>query len=168
MSRNGEDGMIELLVFDAGRTLGEFSGCRTHRYVAERSPLALSVIAEECRRFLHTNPLPDREVLEGFCHAVHVDVDVLPPHWVTGEVPQAPHEHASGFEPYPGAADAVNRMIEITGAPAVVLSNLPATTGPSQMAALRERFPMIQATYTSYGLRRRKPDVRLWQDIGDD
>lgn len=141
-----------MLVLDAGSTLGVFDSVGTHELV-QVSPLPERVVREEARRILHCAPEATREVLEDFCEAIHVDYDQLPTDWT------------STFTAYRYSAQVVGRLIEMTGAPAVVLSNIPCTTGPSRMRSLQAQLPMIEAVYTSYTMGRRKPDRRLWLDI---
>lgn len=144
--------MLKLLIFDVGETLGVFDSVGTAQ-LARLSPLPERVVREEARRFLHCAPLPTREVLENFCEAIHLDYDQFPADWT------------STFTAYLDAAHVVASAIESTGATAVVLSNIPCTTGPSRMESLQAQLPMIDAVYTSYTMGRRKPDRRLWQDI---
>lgn len=145
--------MIKLLVFDAGHTLGRFSGPGTE-LLTQLSPFPWSVLKEASRRFFHTNPVPTRELVENFCEAVHIDPARFPASWDGG-----------AFTPFPYAADAVTELVEATGAAAVVLSNIPCTTGPARMRSLTSHFPMIDRVYTSYELGARKPDRRLWWSI---
>ncbi|SFQ28996.1 HAD family hydrolase [Amycolatopsis rubida] len=162
---------IKLLVFDAVRTLGVTTGVRMHEFVQRLSPLPAADVDEACRTFAHRTPMPDGEAMESFCEEACVDPADLPPHWFTGTVPDLPqdHPHWSGFAGYDYAPSAVADMIEMTGgAPAVVLSNIPSTTGPMQLAALHRQFPMLDAVYASYDLGKRKPDRRLWERIAAD
>lgn len=161
---------IKLLVFDAVRTLGVTVGVRMHEFVQRLSPLPADDVAEACRTFTHRTPMPCADAMESFCEAVCVGPAELPPHWFTGDIPDLPedHPHWSGFAAYDYAPAAVADMIQTTGARAVVLSNIPSTTGPAQMLALKRQFPMIEVVYTSYGMAMRKPDRRLWKRIAAD
>lgn len=147
--------MIRLITIDAGSTLGEFDRYGTDDLL-KLSPLPKARVKEAARRFLHCTPKPTPEVLEDFCEATLIDPACLPTHWT------------STFSAYAYASETVGRMVEMTGARAVVLSNIPCTTGPSRMTALAEQIPAIAAIYTSYGMGLRKPDRRLWQRIAAD
>jgi FMN phosphatase YigB (HAD superfamily) len=143
--------VIRLLIVDAGHTLGETELDR----LAALSPLPPHVVKEEKRRFLHCTPEPTAAVLEDLCEALLIDPLQLPSDWT------------SNFTVYPYANEAVAAMLKYTGATAVVLSNMPCTTGPSRMRALHKQLPSIDTIYTSYELGRRKPDSRLWRHILD-
>lgn len=146
--------MIKLLMFDAGATLGNGT-MHGEELVVALSPLPEEKVWEESRRFLHCQEFSD-EALGDFCEAVHVDPAALPAEWV------------SDFVPYIYASQAVGRLVDLTGAAAVVVSNVPNTTGPSLMRSLQQKLPMIDSCFTSYMLRRRKPDRRVWQQITGD
>lgn len=151
--------MIRLITLDAGHTLGVFGPPGTDELLCSVSPLNKARVKEEARRFLHTTPKPTEEVIKRLCGALMTRREDLP----------APGEWPRGrFTPYPYAADAVTAMLEITGAKAVVISNIPNTTGPGRMADLRAHFPMIDHTYTSYDMQMRKPDAELWQIAAAD
>ncbi len=147
--------MIRLITVDAGHTLGTFGRYGTDDLV-ELSPLSKARVKEAARQFLHCTPEPTPEVLADFCEAICIEPAQLPRDWT------------STFTAYAYAREAVAHLVEITAAPAVVLSNIPCTTGPSRMAALARQIPVIETIYTSYEMGRRKPDRRLWQRIAAD
>jgi len=136
--------VIRLITLDAGSTLGEFGRYGTDDLM-ELSPLPKARVKEAARRFLHYTPEPTPEVLEDFCEATLIDPARLPTDWT------------STFSAFAYANETVSRMVDMTGARAVVLSNIPCTTGPSRMVALAKQIPVIDTIYTSYGMGLRKP-----------
>lgn len=146
--------MIRLLIVDAGHTLGITEGPGADDLV-RLSPLGYRDVKEVMRRFLHCTPEPSASVLESLCEALLIDPC------------QLPHDWTSNFTTFRYSSDAMSAMIDETGAVAVVLSNMPCTTGPSRMRALHSQLPMIDAIYTSYDMGMRKPDSRLWRHIID-
>jgi FMN phosphatase YigB (HAD superfamily) len=147
--------VIELIVVDAGHTLGVFRP-GTADLLEQLSPLPRHVIAEESRRVLHRTPVLTDEHVADLCAALLIDPATWPTTWPRGE-----------FDAYPYASTVLNHLTT-TVAPVVVLSNIPCTSGPGRMADLQEQLPQVSAVYTSYGMRMRKPDHRLWESIAAD
>ncbi|MGW4527884.1 HAD family hydrolase [Amycolatopsis sp. NPDC004378] len=146
--------MIRLIVADAGHTLGVFSPGTADR-LAELSPLPKAVVAEESRRVLHRTPELTEEHITDLCASLLIDRALWPDAWPPGE-----------FTAYPYASAVLDDLAAI--APIVVLSNIPVTSGPGRMADLQAQLPQVSRIYTSYGMRLRKPDFRLWQAIAAD
>lgn len=146
--------MIRLIVADAGHTLGVFAPGTADR-LTELSPLSREVVAEESRRVLHRTPELAEEHIADLCAALLIDRDEWPAVWPRGE-----------FTAYPYAAAVLDELAAI--APVVVLSNIPVTSGPGRMADLQAQLPQVSRVYTSYGMRMRKPDFRLWQALAAD
>lgn len=146
--------VIRLIVADAGHTLGLFAPDVVDRLVA-LSPLPEVVIAEESRRVLHRTPELTEEDIIDLCAALLIDRAAWPQVWPRGE-----------FTAYPYASAVLDELTEI--APVVVLSNVPVTSGPGSMEDLQAQLPQVSRIYTSYGMRLRKPDFRLWQAIAAD
>ena len=150
---------VDLVVFDAGGTLGRFVGPSTVAMLREFADVADGVIAEESRRVLHRTP-PDElddTVIADLCHHILMDPAEWPQEWPPGE-----------FAAYPDAGMVLDDVAETFGVPLVVLSNIPCTTGPGRMESLLRQLPQISRVYTSYDYRERKPSPRLWQTIARD
>lgn len=145
--------MVDLIVVDAGHTLGTFDKPGTHATLGELSRLSKTVIEEECRRFLHCAPALTEEVITGICNALLIDPQAWPRPWP-----------ARGFTAYPYTLRVLGELREI--APVVVLSNVAVTCGQGRMDELvKQCAPHIDRTYTSFAMGMRKPDRRLWHAI---
>lgn len=149
--------VIRLISCDAGSTLGTFGPPGTDELLCSVSPFDKARVKEEARRFLHTNPRPTPDVISGLCGALMIDPADLPVEWPAGT-----------FTAYPYAEKAVIMLKTITGARAVVISNIPCTTGPGRVRDLRRQLPVFDNVYTSYDMQLRKPDARLWQRASAD
>jgi FMN phosphatase YigB (HAD superfamily) len=148
--------VIELIVVDAGNTLGTFDSPGTKTVLTALSPLPDRVVHEEARRFLHTARELTDDVVNGVCNALLIDPADWPEPWP-----------AAGFTAYDYTSTALAELAAI--APVVVLSNISVTCGPERMAQLVEQCaPHISRVYTSYGMGMRKPDRRLWHAIAAD
>lgn len=144
--------MIELIVVDAGHTLGVCTGPNTTDVLAGLSPLPRDEVADHERRVLHRNPLTESAIAE-LCTVLHIDPTVWPLPWP-----------AAGFEVYDYTPQALGELAEY--AKIVVLSNLDSASGPARIQALAEQCrPHITAVWTSYGLGSRKPDPTLWRHL---
>lgn len=146
--------MVELIVVDAGNTLGVCTGPNTTDVLAERTLLPRNEVAEQERRILHRNPLTE-DLISGLCYELHIDPTRWPLPW--------PH---TGFEVYDYTKAALAELAAI--ARIVVLSNMDSASGPARIKQLAEQCdPHITAIWTSYGLGTRKPDPRLWRRLAD-
>lgn len=144
--------MIELIVLDAGHTLGVCTGPNTTDVLADLSPLSRDEVADQERRILHRNPLTEATISE-LCTVLHIDPTKWPLPW-----PQ------TGFEVYDYTPQALAELASI--AKVVVLSNLDSASGPARIQALLDKCaPHIAAVWTSYGLCSRKPDPTLWRHL---
>lgn len=153
--------MIRLIVFDAGHTLTEFQPPGTDDLLTPLTRLPRERVHEEARRFLHECPnVPEAidAALDRLCGALMIDRSALPDPWPEGRAAA-----------YPYAREVLRMLRAVTGAPMVVLSNVPVTTGPGRMRDLRDQLdPYIVGTYTSYTMGVRKPDALLWRAIAED
>lgn len=148
---------IRLLVFDAGHTLGRFTGPSSSGVLDQLSPLPKHVVAEESRRLLHRKPELTADDVLDLCGSLLIDPARWPVEWPVGE-----------FTAYPYTPAVLDELATELGVPVVVLSNIPFTVGRGRMAALQKQLPQISRIYTSYDMRMRKPDPRLWQTITTD
>lgn len=144
--------MIELIVVDAGHTLGVCTGPNTTDLLATLSPLPVAVVSEEIRRILHRQPLTEKLIAE-LCYELHIDPTAWP-------IPWPP----TGFDVYDYTPTALGELAEI--ARVVVLSNMDSASGPNRTRQLTEHCGQhIRAIWTSYGLGARKPNPQLWRHL---
>jgi FMN phosphatase YigB (HAD superfamily) len=113
------------------------------------------VVAEESRRVLHRTPELTAEHITDLCAALVIDPAAWPQAWPPVR-----------FTAYSYASAVLDQLAQM--APVVVLSNIPLTTGPQRMADLQAQLPQVSRVYTSYDMRMRKPDHRLWEAIAAD
>lgn len=150
--------MIRVVVFDAGGTLGRFTGKRVEEIL---QPLSLRPSGDpefdRIRWLLNCAPALTKELVEKVCGALLIDPD----RW-----PEAATWNTCGFEAYDEAPRVVAELRE-TGCPVLVLSNGPVTAA-HRMRQLRSRIPAVSRIHTSYEMGMRKPDPRLWQRIASD
>lgn len=146
--------VIELIVVDAGHTLGVCTGPNTTDILATRSPLPRDMVAEQERRLLHREPLTEKLIAD-LCYELHIDPTTWPLPW-----PKV------GFEAYEHVPAALAELAAI--ARVVVLTNMDSASGPARLQQLHDQCdPHIAAIWTSYGLGARKPDPRLWRRLAD-
>lgn len=144
--------MIELIVVDAGHTLGVCTGPNTTDVLAERSPLPRNEIAEQERRILHRATLTE-QLISDLCYELHIDPNRWPLPWP-----------ATGFELYDYTTSALAELAKI--APVIVLSNMDSASGPARLGRLAVQCdPHLAGIWTSYNLGSRKPDPRLWRQL---
>jgi FMN phosphatase YigB (HAD superfamily) len=151
--------MISLITTDVGNTLGSFTKPSVKDILFDLSKLPAvvgkaQIIGEEERRFLHTAPVLTDAVRWDLCGALLIDWRVWPSPWPRG-----------GFLPYPYTNSVLAELRRI--APIAALSNV-SVLGATRMDDLDQfcgRY--LDNIYTSYDMRRRKPDPRLWVDIAD-
>jgi FMN phosphatase YigB (HAD superfamily) len=146
--------VIDLIVLDAGHTLGVCTGPDTTDVLASLSGLPRELVAETERRLLHREPLTEKLIAE-LCYELHID----PLRW---PLPWPP----VGFHVYDYVPDTLAELATI--ARTVVLSNMDSASGPPRIHSLNEQCdPHIAGLWTSYGLGSRKPDPRLWRHLAD-
>lgn len=146
--------MIELIVVDAGNTLGTCTGPTTTDILAALSPLPRGDVAEQERRILHRAPLTEASIAE-LCYELHIDPTAWPLPW-----PEA------GFALYDYTLAALTELAAV--ARIVVLSNMDSASGPFRLRQLAEQCdPHIAAIWTSYSMGTRKPNPRLWRHLAD-
>jgi FMN phosphatase YigB (HAD superfamily) len=110
------------------------------------------IVGEEARRFLHTTPELTDAVIWGLCGALLIDRRSWPDPWPRG-----------GFLPYPYTNPVLAELNRI--APVAALSNL-SVLGATRMDDLDQYSGQyLDGIFTSYDMRRRKPDPTLWLDI---
>jgi FMN phosphatase YigB (HAD superfamily) len=151
--------MIGLITTDVGDTLGRFLTPKVGDILSALSGIPPIegkswIIDEEERRFLHTTPELTDKVIYDLCGALLIDRREWPDPWPRG-----------GFRAYPYTNSVLAELRTI--APVAALSNI-SVLGSTRMDDLAEQCgAYIEDIYTSYAMRRRKPDPRLWIDIAD-
>jgi FMN phosphatase YigB (HAD superfamily) len=151
--------MISLITTDVGDTLGIFTKPRGKDILCGLSGIPAvvgkaQIIGEEERRFLHTAPELTDRVIWDLCGALLIDRREWPDPWPRG-----------GFLPYPYTNSVLAELRRI--APIAALSNL-SVLGATRMDDLDQYCGQyLDNIYTSYDMRRRKPDPSLWIDIAD-
>lgn len=147
--------MIELIVVDAGHTLGVCTGPHTIDILDELSPLPREMVAEEERRVLHRVEELTEDHISDLCTVLHIDPERWPRPWPT-----------VGFDVFDYTRAALCELAAI--APVVVLSNASVAGGAPRMSLLADQCdPYLTDIWTSYGMGSRKPDPRLWQRFAD-
>lgn len=146
--------MIELIVVDAGHTLGVCTGPNTTDILASLSPLPRDMVAEQERRLLHRAPLTEDLIAE-LCYELHIDPTQWPLPWPS-----------TGFDPYGYTSAVLGELAAI--APIVVLSNMDSASGPARIRDLEAQCaPHLRAVWTSYGVGACKPNPLLWRRLCD-
>jgi FMN phosphatase YigB (HAD superfamily) len=151
--------MISLITTDVRDTLGIFTKPTVKQILFDLSGIPAvedkaQIVGEVARRFLHTTPELTDEVIWDVCGALLIDRRDWPDPWPRG-----------GFLPYPYTNQVLAELSQI--APVTALSNL-SILGATRMDDL-DRYcgQYLDDIHTSYDMRRRKPDPRLWLDIAD-
>jgi FMN phosphatase YigB (HAD superfamily) len=151
--------MISLITTDVADTLGIFTKPTVKDILFDLSRIPAvagkaQIVGEEARRFLHTTPELTDAVLWGLCGALLIDRRAWPDPWPRG-----------GFLPYTYTNQVLAELCRI--APVAALSNL-SVLGATRMDDLDHYCGQyLDGIYTSYDMRRRKPDPILWLDIAD-